>query len=177
MAAESAAADREGWITAALARYESPLLHYAAHITRDMDLARDIVQDTFLQLCLADRAKIEPGLTGWLYAVCRNRALNICRKEARMTTLDDPAQDIPAPDDTREAAARHETYCRLLEIVGALPQNQQEAFQLKFRDGLNYREISEILGVSLGTVSNLIAAALRAVRSEFSPERERAQEA
>jgi len=94
-----------------------------------------------------------------------------------MITLDDPAQDIPAPDDTREAAARRETYRRLLEIVGALPQNQQEAFQLKFRDGLNYREISEILGVSLGTVSNLIAAALRAVRTEFSPERNRAQEA
>ena len=177
MTAETASAGKEGWIASALARFESPLLHYAAHITRDMELARDVVQDTFLQLCLADRARIEPALAGWLFAVCRNRALNVCRKEARMTTLDDPTQDIPAPDDTREAAVKRETYRRLFEVVGSLPQNQQEAFELKFRDGLNYREISEILGVSLGTVSNLIAAALRAVRTEFSPECDRAQEA
>ena len=97
MTAETASAGKEGWIASALARFESPLLHYAAHITRDMELARDVVQDTFLQLCLADRARIEPALAGWLFAVCRNRALNVCRKEARMTTLDDPAQDIPAP--------------------------------------------------------------------------------
>jgi len=178
MIKETATVGREAWVAAVLARYEAPLLHRAARITGNMDLARDVVQDTFLQLCLANRGKIESHLAGWLFTVCRNRALKVRRKEARMIPLDKPAAEAaPARHNTLETAARNETHRRVLEVVGGLPQNQQEAFQLKFRDGLTYREISEIMGVSLGTVSNLMAAALDAVRRAFPSECGGTQEA
>lgn len=178
MSTETATAAQEAWVAALLARYEAPLLHRAARITGSMDLARDVVQDTFLQLCLVNRGKIESHLAGWLFTVCRNRALKVRRKEARMILLDKPAADeLPARHNTLETAVRNETHQRVFAVVDALPKKQQEAFQLKFRDGLTYREISEIMGVSLGTVSNLMADALGAVRRAFPSECGGTQEA
>ena len=166
---------REDWVAAVLARYEQPLVQYAYRIVRDVELARDVVQDTFLQLCRANRAKIEGQLGAWLYTVCRNRALTVRRKESRMINLAN--QDVAvAPDDSRAAAVQDETGRRILAVLGKLPQEQQEAFRLKFQDDLNYREIGRVMNISLGKVSTLIKDALNALRVELKPELNAARE-
>ena len=71
--------DRE-WVQAALRRHEAPLILYAAKICGSTDRARDAVQDTFLELCAADRRALEPHLAQWLFTVCRNKALDLRRK-------------------------------------------------------------------------------------------------
>jgi RNA polymerase sigma factor (sigma-70 family) len=77
------------WVHAALRQYEGSLVRYAAQITGDLDRARDVVQDTFLRLCHEPQSKVEPHLAQWLFKVCRNRALDVLRKESRMKTLDE----------------------------------------------------------------------------------------
>lgn len=167
---------REAWVTAALERYERPLVQYALRITREVESARDVVQDTFLKLCEADQAAVENHLAAWLYTVCRNRALNVRQKEARRMGLDGNEAEARAADDVSETASRNETHGRVLAIVGMLSPEQQEAFQLKFRDGLTYREISAVMGVSLGSVSGLITAALNRIRQELRSEMDLPQE-
>ena len=81
------ASSRSSWVHAALERYEQPLIRYAARFTGDVERAREVVQDTFLKLCAADRAKVESRLAPWLYTVCRNRALDVRDKEVRMKPL------------------------------------------------------------------------------------------
>ena len=66
-----------------------------------------------------------------------------------------------------EAAAANETQARLIALVESLPPEQRDACRLKFQDGLTYREISQVMGVSLGTVSNLITSALSALREQL----------
>lgn len=45
------------WIRSALEQYEAPLVRYAARLLRgDANRARDVVQDTFMRMCQADRA-------------------------------------------------------------------------------------------------------------------------
>jgi RNA polymerase sigma factor (sigma-70 family) len=78
-----------GWIEQALERYERPLVGYALRLVGDPDAARDVVQDTFLRLCKADRRKVEQGLAAWLYTVCRNRALDLMRREKREVAFDE----------------------------------------------------------------------------------------
>lgn len=168
---------REAWITAALARYEQPLLRYALRITGNREVARDVVQDTFLKLCQTNPDSVEEHLAGWLYTVCRNRALTLREKEARMTPLGEHELDLPAESAPGAAVERKESHARVFALLGTLPQEQQKAFQLKFRDGLTYREISSIMGVSLGTVSYLITTALNAVRRELRPDLNLAEEA
>jgi len=157
------------WVRAALARYERPLIRYAARITGNIELARDVVQDTFLRLCEADRAKVDGHLAAWLYTVCRNRALDVLKKEDRMDSLQEgQAESVQSkgPEPSAVAAAS-EAYGMVFEALGTLPQNQQEAFRLKFQDDMTYREISQVMGISLGMVSRLVAAALSDLREQL----------
>ncbi|MCP4641664.1 MAG: sigma-70 family RNA polymerase sigma factor [bacterium] len=161
--------DRD-WIRDALDRYEKPLVRYAARFTGDWESARDVVQDTFLKLCNVDQGRVQHRLAAWLYTVCRNRAIDVRRKEGRMSPLDmkqAEAQKAPGPLPS-VSAERAEARDQVLGVVDTLPKEQQEAFRLKFEDDLTYREISQIMGVSLGKVSNLVAAALDVVRGKLS---------
>ena len=173
---ETSPLNKEAWVTEALRRFERPLLHYALRITGDVESARDVVQDTFLKLCEVNVAAVEDHLAAWLYAVCRNRALNVRQKEARKMGLTEQEMDSRAVNAVSETASRNEIHGRVLAVVDALPKDQQEAFQLKFRDGLNYREISGTMGVSLGTVSNLITSALNRIRHELRSDMDLPQE-
>jgi len=157
------------WIRAVLDRFERPLLRYALRFTGDLETARDVVQDTFLKLCEADRAKVDGHLAAWLYTVCRNRAYDVRKKEGRMEPLaDDKLAGFPARDPSPGTlASGREVQGLVLDALNGLPDRQQEAFRLKFQDDLTYREISQVMGVSLGTVSTLIAGALDSVRGRL----------
>ena len=76
--------DQSGDVKALLHRLQGPLIRYALQITGDLERARDVVQDTFLQLCSENRASLNGHLEPWLFTVCRNRALDVRRKEGRM---------------------------------------------------------------------------------------------
>src|SRR5436189_2042695 len=85
--------DGQQWIRQAVDRFEGPLTLYAARLLGgDVERARDVVQDTFLRLWESDRASVDGHLAQWLYRVCRNRALDVRRKERRMTTTLEAAE-------------------------------------------------------------------------------------
>jgi len=167
------------WVREALERYSGPLTRYAARITGDVDLARDVAQDTFLRLCRADRAKVEEHLAAWLYTVCRNRALDVCRKERRMSALHEGQAETIACGNPGPAAVaeRHETHRNVLRVLGTLPENQQEVVRLKFQEGLSYREISDVTGFSNSNVGYLIHTAIKTIRQRLRSDTEMAQEA
>ena len=167
MTEESSAQAR--WLEDALRQYEQPLIRYALRFTGDVERARDVVQDTFLRLCKADRAKLDGRLAPWLYTVCRNRALDISRKEGRMQTLSDEAlESRPGNGPLPSERAEHEEARMLVEgVLAELSDNQREAFRLKFEQGLSYREIGEILDMPHTSVAYAIAAALKKVRARM----------
>src|ERR1700691_3987501 len=120
--------NKSEWVAAALRQYEGPLIRYAADITGDLERARDVAQDTFVKLCAEDPAKLNGRLAQWLFTVCRNRALDVRRKESRMTML----EDMQVADcESREpspalAAEQREAAGRVSRLVAALPANQRE---------------------------------------------------
>jgi len=73
---------------AVLQRFEIPLLQYATRITGDRERARDVVQETFIKFQRNGALSREDEPATWLFTVCRNGALNVCRKEKRMMYLD-----------------------------------------------------------------------------------------
>lgn len=162
----------EQFVERALAEYESPLVGYAYGFVHDVERARDIVQDTFIRLCQQDVAKVKDGLKTWLFTVCRNRALDVLRKESRVTQLDESeyhavAEDSPAPDRTLDQAERLNQTMRYL---ARLPQNQQTVILMKFRDGCSYQEICEATGLSSGNVGFLIHTGLKRLRELLPPD-------
>lgn len=161
------------WIRGALERFEGPLLRYALRYTGgDLDSARDIVQETFLGLCRADRAEVEDRLAAWLFMVCRNRAIDARRKERRMMTLDMAVAEAypshePAPSAVAEERA---AYAEVLEALAVLPGQQQEVIRLKFQNGLSYAEISQVTGLSVTNVGYSIHMGIKALRQRLQPD-------
>ncbi len=163
---------RAAWIQEAMEKYHRPLTRYAQRFTGDLERARDMVQETFLQLCRSDPARVRTHLGAWLFAVCRNRALSLQRKESRMTTLSEMgACDRPSPlPGPAELVEVDEQARRVLDALGSLPERQQEIVRLKFQEELSYREIGEITGLSASNVGFLLHAALKSIRQHLGAE-------
>lgn len=153
------------WIQSVLARYEQPLIRYAAHITGDIERAREVVQDTFLKLCRRESIPGTDHLAPWLYTVCRNGALDVRRKERKMAGSDEALlQQVPVRPQFPEAVERNERLAEVMHILDTLPPNQQEVLRLKFQGDLSYREIGQIANLSVGNVGFLIHAGLKRIR-------------
>jgi RNA polymerase sigma-70 factor (ECF subfamily) len=163
--------DRD-WVHAVLGRFEAPLILYAAKVCGDVDRARDAVQDTFLELCAARRADVEPKLAEWLFTVCRNKALDLRRKESNMQSEREVMAEDRASGELEPGAAmlRGEERSHVLALVARLPRKQQEVLRLKFQGGLSYKEIASVTGDSIGNVGFLIHVALRALRERLAVE-------
>jgi RNA polymerase sigma-70 factor (ECF subfamily) len=159
-----------GWIREALVTYEGPLLRYAARLSQgDMERARDAVQDTFIRLCDQDRGKVEGYLAAWLYRVCRNRVLELRRKEDRMGPLDDKMLAVNPVDgpDPADRVQQRDSLAAVMGLLGGLPPNQQEVVRLKFQSELSYKEISDVTGLTVSNVGFLLHTALRRLREGF----------
>ncbi len=156
----------EKFVEQALGDYESQLIAYATTILHDIDRARDVVQDTFIRLCQQDVAKVEANLKSWLFTVCRNRALDILRKEKRITPLDDIRwQKVAGPDLQPDESAEHEERLSLLMgFLNHLSPNQREVILLKFQQNLSYLEIREVTGLTTGNIGFLIHTGLKRLR-------------
>jgi RNA polymerase sigma factor (sigma-70 family) len=160
------------WVQAALRQYEGPLIRYAAQITGDLDRARDVVQDTFVRLCEKEPGALEGCLAPWLFTVCRNRALDVQRKESRMVLFKENEMETCASRDPSPAAAaeRRENMSEVLRLLATLPSNQQEVVRLKFQSGLSYREISAVTNLTVTNVGFLIHTAIKTIRQRLKTE-------
>ena len=155
------------WIVDALDQYEDALIRYAVWILRDQELAREVVQETFLRLCREEQSKVGGYLAQWLFTVCRNLAFDTRKREARMTPLEDTDIGVDSNLEQKEAVGE------IFRLVENLPKNQREVVYLKFQCDLSYKEISEITKLSVTNVGFLIHSAVRAIRKQLLPEASR----
>ena len=157
---------REQFIEQAMADFESSLIGYAAAILNDSDRARDVVQDTFIRLCQQDVAKVQDHLKSWLFTVCRNRALDVLRKDKRTQPLEEIRwKKVAGPDlQPDEQADLEERLSRVMKLLDRLSDKQREVILLKFQQGLSYQEIQQITGLKSGNIGFLIHTGLKRLR-------------
>jgi len=161
--------DNAARLQALLARYEQPLLGYAARITGDVERARDVVQDTLLKFVTDGAPRDLDSVPAWLFRVCRNRAISVRRKEKRVQPLTceiAEARASAAASPVEGLVAESET-ARVLALVARLPERQQEALRLRFHAGLSYREIAEVLETTTGNVGAMLHQALARLRAQL----------
>jgi RNA polymerase sigma-70 factor (ECF subfamily) len=151
--------------------YYAPLASFAFRYLRDAAAAEDVVQDTFAALWAArDRITIATSLRAYLYAVVRNRALNIRKHEAVVEEWerDESSDDVralhappPRPDQLldRGLLAR-----QLSDAFEALPERQAQVMLLRWRDGLSQAEIADALEISVKGVEKHLSRGLEGLR-------------
>ncbi len=160
--------DREftEWFQGVVDQFEGPLVRYARRIIGDIERARDVVQETLLQLYRQDKTSLTGAIAPWLFRVCRNRALDVQRKEQLMSSATElDLQALPGGAGPEEQLVQLETNDRLLGLLELLTANQQEVIRLKFQNDLSYREIAEITGMTVSNVGVLLHTGLKKLRS------------
>ncbi|HXP86556.1 MAG TPA: sigma-70 family RNA polymerase sigma factor [Bryobacteraceae bacterium] len=142
------------------------LLSFRLLVVQDCD---EIIQDAFLALFQhLQRGRSRHNLRAWLFRVANNLALKRLQRlrrdsenrlELSNTTPELAADPALNPED---AFARAQVQQRLLAVVRALPEQDQRCLVLR-AEGLRYREIAEVLGVSLGAVAKSLERSLARV--------------
>src|SRR5215212_2426030 len=155
---------QDQWIQSAVLQFEAPLTVYAARILGDSEVARDVVQETFLRLCRQDREEVGPHLLEWLYLVCRNRALDLLRRQkTRAAAPLEPTVACRIAAPARQIEER-DLAARIISMLDELPENQRAVIRLKFQKGMSYKEIARETGLSVSNVGFLIHTAIKTLR-------------
>ena len=146
------------------------LVRYAAGQLGDVDLARDVAQEAFIQVWERRRGWRPRGSARvYLYRIVRHLVIDQQRRrKVRRRWLDEQGRDdatraghAPTPADVLDARLLAE---RFRAAVASLPDRRREVFELVFQRGLTHREAAAVMEVSAQTVANQMSAALRTVR-------------
>ena len=136
-------------------QYRVPLLRYLYSFGLPMQDGEEVVQEVFLSLFRHLReGKPRTNLRGWIFRVGHNLGLRRRQREmasARETDGGCGETHDPGPNP-EELVAGNQRRARLLAVVDALPDQDRSCLHLR-AEGLRYREIGEVLGMSLGAVA------------------------
>jgi RNA polymerase sigma-70 factor, ECF subfamily len=142
------------------------LRRYARALTRDADLADDLVQDTLVRALRSEHLFHGDEVRSWLYTILtnlnRNRLRSLSRRPSLLPLEDNDAPDLAGP----EAGGRD-----IERALATLVDEQRNALLLVVLEGLTYREVAEVQGVPIGTVMSRLARARVQIKSYLDGER------
>ena len=150
--------------------YQVSIIRYLYRLTGDYEIAQDLAQDTFLNAYQGIlKTESELSFKAWLYRIATNNALQFRRRKRLLSFVpfvDSRKLDIPtietSPDYADERMAIEETLLRV-------PDKHRTCMVLHFVEGLKYREIAEILGISEDAVRKRVARGSRDFRKLYNP--------
>ncbi len=167
-------AELESVVVGLFDQFQQRVVRYVVTYGLPLPDAEDVVQETFLSLFRhLELGRSRSNLTGWIFRVAHNLALKR-RKSSLGSGVHRDQQRIlaqqAAPDSNPEAHfAFNQMHQRLRAVFAALPEQEQRCLHLR-AEGLKYRDIARVLGISLGSVSTSLSRALarmtRVTRSE-----------
>jgi RNA polymerase sigma-70 factor, ECF subfamily len=142
------------------------LRRYARALTRNRELADDLVQDTLVRALRSEHLFHGGDIRSWLYTILTNLNRNRLRALARRPALQ-PIEDNDAPEVARpEAGARD-----IERALASLVEDQRSALLLVVLEGLSYREVAQVQGVPIGTVMSRLARARMQIKAYLDGER------
>lgn len=132
------------------------------------DAAEEIVDDVFLNLWRGrERLRIRTSVPSYLFVAVRNKALTqlrrtqLERKHAERIQAEEMGAAADGARSMEEQVVTSESIILLQEAVGQLPARAQQTYVLYYQQHLSYAEIARIMGVSVKTVENQLARALK----------------
>jgi RNA polymerase sigma-70 factor, ECF subfamily len=145
--------------------FRDPLLRYVCGFGLAVGDAEDVVQDVFVALFRHLRNKGDrANLRGWLFRVAHNLALKRLahrrREQERFRAGELAAQHVLDPGrDPEEQLSTSEQRRKAAAVLNALPERDRHCVRLRGH-GLRYREIAQVLGISLGAVAKSLTRAI-----------------
>lgn len=151
--------------------YFTPLCSFAQKYVGDLDEAKDIVHNVFINLWnKRDEMDMKTSLKSYLFQGVYNRSLNYIRDHKKLTRFDTPQTEAELGQyvESRDHLESSEAEGRINRALESLPDKCREIFLMNRFDGLKYREIAEKLNISIKTVETQMSRALKTLRERLS---------
>lgn len=156
--------DRDRWLEQAMEQWEVPLLRTCYLLVKDVALAEDAVQDTFVKAWQAhDHFRGEASEKSWLMRIAVNTCRDLRRgkwfrhvdRQVRMEDLPEPAEPFQWEDDT------------VTRAILALPDGLRQVVTLRYYQGFTVQEAADILKLSRRTVHYRLKKAERLLKESL----------
>ncbi|GGC15742.1 MULTISPECIES: RNA polymerase sigma factor [Dyadobacter] len=162
---------REGDEAAFAAIYQlcAPALYRRLlRLLKDVAITEEILQDVFLKLW-EHRRRIEParGFRTYLYRMADNRAIDAFRKISRDKNLQQElwASDIGSYVQEDELFNTKDDYQLVADAIDQLSPKRRQVLILCKLEDKSYREVADLMGISVSTVSNQLVKAIKEIKS------------
>lgn len=149
------------------------LCGFANKYLNDPDQAKEIVMEVFCKIW-EGREDLDPqnSLKAYLFKIVQNLCINKLKKRKIETKYSEVYKQVYV--DCPESSSAHESLCakelekNIANAILKLPMECRKVFELNRVEGLKYREIADILHISIKTVEGQMSKALRILRFELS---------
>lgn len=165
---QAGAGDRKAFEVLIL-RFQGTLLNFFRRLGAHSDEAEDAVQETFLRVhAYRERYKADAPFRTFLFTVARHAWLDLCRRRQRGERWGSASGAMETVECPRRMGA--DERMDLAEGLAELPEAQRSVLVMSLYGGLKYEEISEVLGIPVGTVKSRVFHALRKLRERQTRE-------
>jgi RNA polymerase sigma-70 factor (ECF subfamily) len=157
-------------------RYQAKLSRYARKFLLDPDDAKDIVQDIFIKsyqnIQSFDAAR---RFSPWIYRIAHNEFVNALKKRQSHRTVftidfDTLFPHLAAPDTADSSVMERDTRATLEGYLDKVSPKYREPLVLYYLEGMDYKEISEILQIPVSTVGVRLARGRTALQKAAGTE-------
>jgi RNA polymerase sigma-70 factor (ECF subfamily) len=152
-------------------RWEAALFAFLARMLGSREDAQDAGQETFIRLfSQAGRYRPSGQFRSWLFRIAGNLARSRLRRRRIVSwvSFSPGKHDRPSAGDGPDAGVeRAETESAVGRAIAGLPERQRQAIVLRHYQGLGYREIASVMGISLAAVESLLQRGTAALRVEL----------
>ncbi len=179
--------DKSGAFKELVDRYQRLVLATARGFVKNDEDAHDLSQEVFIKIFQSlDQFRQESGLSTWIYRITVNLSMNYIRdnkkhrdassldsnidsnnpgdNSSRKISLKIPVAGWEIPDKELENKDRAKF---LHQAIDSLPENQRKAFVLHKYDELSYKEIADILEISISSVESLLFRARKNLQKKL----------
>lgn len=161
-----------------VAKFRRPMVNFMYRMARNQAVAEELAQEVFLRVYRSrEKYTVEAKFTTWLYRIATNLAVNHARdsrQERQGASLDEPDQETGLPIDVadgkltaEQAMLRRERLEAIRQQVAALPERQRLAVIMHKYQGMDYKEIGEVLKLSESATKSLLFRAYETLREKL----------
>ena len=161
-------------------KYHRPIVHFLFRMVHNQAIAEELAQDVFLRVYRSRESyRAEAKFTTWLYRIATNLAVNHARdtrheRAAKSVYLDAPDEETGTTPDVADGEPsveqrlmREERMKAIRAHVMALPDRQRMAVVMHKYQGMDYREIGEVLKQSESATKSLLFRAYQTLRDKL----------
>ena len=149
--------------------YYKQLYRFAGRLIKDADAAENVIQDMFVYIWVrGSNIDVVQNVKAYLYTSVKNQCINYLKKSKRTFNLnmntDIQTENIQSPE---ENLIKDEMFTAIQNAIENLPEKCQRIYLMKKYDELSYKEIAEILDISINTVKTQMKRALKSLLKQL----------